>query len=67
MSLQDLIESFLNGNISDAKKRAKRRSHRDLREALKDAKHYLEIHADDPRTRNFISLQLNPVISKATE
>lgn len=38
----------------------------ELLQALKDAKHYLEIHADDPRTRSFISLQLNQVISKAT-
>lgn len=37
----------------------------ELLEALVAALRYLEIHADCPRTRNFISLQLKPAIAKA--
>ena len=35
--MQELIESFINGNISYAKPKLKRRSHRELRQGYQDA------------------------------
>lgn len=37
MKLEQLIESFINGNLSHAKDKAKRHSHRAIREAYQNA------------------------------
>ena len=36
MKLNDLVETFINGNISDARKAAKRRTQTQLREAFQE-------------------------------
>jgi hypothetical protein len=36
-ALNDLVETFINGNLTDAKTKAKRHNHRALRQAYQDA------------------------------
>ena len=36
MTMQQMVETYINGNISDARKSAKRRSHKDIRDAFLD-------------------------------